>query len=380
MISMISMIEQGSIRPPSEAGSLLIRLTRNCPWNLCAFCPTYKGKKFSFRQVAEIKRDIDSFKEIERELINLSNELGCGGRIDGKVAGAAYGRYGFLYYHVGSWLASGGRNVFLQDADSLIMKTADLLEVLGHLRAAFPSVDRITTYARSRTVMKKSGGELAELARAGIRRVHTGVESGSDEVLSFIKKGAGGDDHILAGKMLKEAGVSVCQYVILGMGGKRWAEEHPLQTARVINAVDPDFVRFRTLAVKEDSTLAGMVEKGDFAPLSEDEIVREERVLIENLNGIKTRLVSDHILNLLEEVEGRLPEDKEKMLGLIDRYLALPERERLIFRLGRRGGVYRFLDDLHRRDTRARLERALDQILSEGTLEDAIDEMRRQYI
>lgn len=373
-------IEQGPIRPPSEAGSLLIRLTRNCPWNLCAFCRTYKGKIFSFRQVEEIIKDIDSVKEIESQLINLSSELGFGGWIDGKVAGAAYSRYGFLYYHVGAWLAGGGRNVFLQDADSLIMKTEDLLEVLGHLRAAFPSVERITTYARSRTVAKKSEGELAELVRAGIRRVHIGVESGSDEVLAFIKKGAGSDDHILAGQKLKEAGVSVCQYVILGMGGKRWADEHPLQTARVINAVDPDFVRFRTLAVTEGTPLAGMMNKGDFVPLAEDDVVREERILIENLHGIKTRLVSDHILNLLEEVEGRLPEDKDKMLGVIDRYLALPERERLIFRLGRRGGVYRFLDELKLQDTHSRLEKALDQILSEGSLEDAIDELRRQFI
>ncbi|MCL6635644.1 MAG: radical SAM protein [Peptococcaceae bacterium] len=372
--------EQGPIRPPSEAGSLLIRLTRNCPWNQCAFCMTYKGKKFSLRPVPEIKNDIDTAKKIAGELEVLSRQLGHGGRIDGHVAGEAYRRRGFLSYHLAVWLSDGGKNVFLQDADSLIMKTPDLVEVLTHLRAVFPSVERITTYARSRTVVKKSAAELAELARLGLKRVHVGMESGSDAVLGFIKKGARAEDHIAAARKLKEAGISVCQYVILGMGGVRWAREHPLETARVINASDPDFVRFRSLAVKEGTPLARLAGEGSFVPLPEDDVVREERLLIEHLEGISTRLVSDHILNLLEEVEGRLPEDKERLLGIIDRYLALPERERLLFRLGRRGGVYRRLDDLGEPATRLRLEGALATLKAEGRVEEAIEELRQQFV
>lgn len=372
--------EQGPIRPPSEAGSLLIRLTRNCPWNHCAFCTTYKNKKFSFRPVPEIKNDIDTVKKIADELKALSLKTGCGGQVTGHVAGEAYRKYGFLYYHVGVWLAGGGRKVFLQDADSLIMKTAEMAEVLAHLRSVFPAVDRITTYARSRTVIKKSAEELAGLAGLGLRRVHMGMESGSDAVLDLIKKGARGEDHIQAARKLKEAGISVCQYVILGMGGTTWAKEHPLETAGVINASDPDFVRFRSLAVKQGTPLAQMVSEGLFTPLAEDDVVREERLLIENLEGIRTRLVSDHILNLLEEVEGRLPQEKEKMLQSIDRYLDLPEREKLIFRLGRRGGVYRSLDDMREPDTRLRLERALEMLSAEGQVEAAIDELRQQFI
>jgi biotin synthase-like enzyme len=372
--------EQGPIRPPSESGSLLIRLTRNCPWNRCAFCITYKNKKFSLRPVPEIKNDIDTAKKIADELAVLSMKAGYGGQVAGHVAGEAYRKFGFLYYHVGVWLAGGGRKVFLQDADSLIMKTEELAEVLTYLQQVFPSVDRITTYARSRTVIKKSVEELAELARLGIRRVHVGMESGSDAVLDLIKKGARGEDHILAARKLKEAGISVCQYVILGMGGATWAKEHPLETARVINASDPDFLRFRTLAVKQGTPVAQMVTEGRFTPLAEDDIVREERLLIENLQGIRTRLVSDHILNLLEEVEGRLPEEKEKMLQSIDRYLSLPEREKLIFRLGRRGGAYRRLDDMADPDTRLRLEQALEMLSAEGRVEEAIDELRQQFI
>ncbi len=377
--------EQGPIRPPSEAYSLLLRVTRNCPWNRCEFCHIYKNEKFSLRSVEEVKADIDKIYEIVKEIRAISWRHGFGGEINPSLINLLLNEIGDLangFRSVILWLYGGGKNVFLQDANSLVLKTESLVEILRYLKERFPSIERITTYARAKTVSKKTVEELKALYEAGLSRIHIGLESGFDPLLQYIKKGVTSQEHIEAGRKVKASGISLSEYVILGLGGKRWWREHAIETARVLNKIDPDFIRVRTLKVLKIMPLYEKIEKGEFELLSEDEIIMEERLLIENLDGIESYFVSDHILNLLEEVEGKLPEEKEKMLGIIDRYLSLSVREKALFRLGRRTGLLRRLDELYESNLRYRLEEILDRIEKEreGGIDEVVSELMESFI
>src|SRR4030042_1131360 len=156
--------EQGPIRPPSEAYSLLIRATRNCPWNKCAFCSVYKGQKFELRATEDILKDIGTAKTIADEIKAMSWKTGNGARLK-DVAATVYNQYQYNYSvrNVALWLWAGGEHAFLQDANSLIMKTPDLVTVLSALKQAFPQINRVTSYARSKTAAKKSVEELKQL-------------------------------------------------------------------------------------------------------------------------------------------------------------------------------------------------------------------------
>jgi len=376
--------EQGPIRPPSEAKSLLIRFTRNCPWNKCTFCPIYKGQMFSRRSVAEIKRDIDCIAEIISNIKVISLEMGESGRVTRDVLKTIWSDpASYPYYRtVALWLYYEEGNVFIQDANSLIMSTQDLVEVISYLGEKVKGIKRITSYARSSTLARKTRDELVELRDAGLTRIHIGLESGSDNVLKFVKKGTSASRHIDAGVKVREAGITLSEYVMPGLGGKKWWKEHALETARVLNEINPDFIRLRSLRIPPSAPLYQDLVSGKFEPLNDDEVVVEIRLFIQSLEGITSTLTSDHIINLLEEVEGKFPEDKEKMLSVIDRYLNLPPRERLLFRLGRRGGTLRSLDDLANPEVRAKLETALDELGREapGGVEQVIDELGNQYI
>lgn len=377
--------EQGPIRPPSEARSLLIRLTRNCPWNKCAFCNSYRGKKFELRTREEILADIQSIKEIVSHIKELSWKHGEAGRVTDKVIRLIFSQesdYHDGYRSVAAWLYFGGESVFLQDANSLIMKTDELVYILNEIRKAFPFVTRITSYCRSKTAARKSVEELKRIHEAGLSRIHIGMESGYDPVLAFIRKGVTAAEHIRGGRNVVEAGISLSEYVIPGLGGTRWTQEHAMETARVINEINPDFIRLRTLHVVPGTDLHEKMQKGEFQPLSDNEIVKEIRVFIEHLEGIQSTVVSDHILNLLEEIQGRLPEAKEEMLSVIDRYLALPDQEQLIFRLGRRKGIYRSLDDLSDRMLYGSLKKAVEEYerKAPGQLDKDLFMMMNNYI
>jgi radical SAM superfamily enzyme YgiQ (UPF0313 family) len=378
-------IEQGPIRPPSEAHSLLLRVTRNCSWNHCEFCHIYKGERFTPRTVEEVKKDIDTIHAMVSEIRSLSWSRGSGGEITATLASSILNRPHILpegYRSVILWLYRGGKNVFLQDANNLILRTRDLVEILAYLRKTFPSVERITTYSRAKTVSRKTVDELRELHDAGLSRIHMGLESGYDRLLEFVKKGVTARDHIDAGRKVKEAGISLSEYIMPGLGGKSMWREHAIETARVLNQIDPDFIRVRTLKVLKIMPLYRKIESGELELLSDDEIVAEERLLIENLDGIHSRLVSDHILNLLEELEGDFPEAKDRMLATIDRYLALDRAERENFRLGRRSGYYRSLDDLGNPDLRARVDQIRNRIETEkpGQFEQIISDLMESFI
>ncbi len=376
--------EQGPIRPPNEARSLLLRFTRNCPWNKCSFCHVFKGRTFERRPVEEIKRDIDAVRAIIDDIHSLSWSLGGSGRITQTVLNHVLTQpdYNECYRHVAMWHAYGNGGVFIQDANSLIMRTEDLSEVLTYLRKQAPGVRRVTSYGRSSTLARKSVEDLAAIRKAGLDRIHVGLESGSDAVLKFIHKGCTAEDHIEAGRKVVEAGLTLSEYIMPGIGGKKWTGEHATETAKVLNAIDPHFIRLRSTRIPEPAPLYQDLMEGRFEPVSDDDMVREIRLMIDSLDGIHGTLTSDHIMNLLEEVEGSFPDDKQRMLDVIDRYLALPDEERLLFRLGRRGGALRTLDDLNNPMLRTRLEIALRDLQAEmgGNIEMVLKELGDRYL
>lgn len=377
--------EIGPIRPPNEAYSLLVRFTRNCPWGQCAFCYSYKGKRFEKRSVAEIKEDIDIIRAIRDDILALSWKQGFGGAMNDGLINFIFSTpsYNEYYKSVAIWLYFGGKNVFIQDANSLAMKPADFIEALRYLKEKFPSIDRVTSYARSRTIAKRlTVSDLAGMKEAGLTRLHIGLESGNDFLLKYIKKGVTKEEHIAAGKKVKESGIELSEYVVLGLGGRKWWKEHATETADALNRINPDFIRLRTLKVLPNVPLHEKVESGDFEIQHEEEILVEERYLIERLEGITSYVKSDHILNLLEEVDGKLPEDKEKMLSVINEYLSLNEEQRLIYRFGRRAGMYRSIDDLMDELTYLRIKKTINEIEQRepGSIEKTLSLLLENYI
>jgi radical SAM superfamily enzyme YgiQ (UPF0313 family) len=342
--------EQGPIRPPSEATSLLIRVTRNCTWNKCAFCLTYKGERFSRRSIQEVKDDILAARAIADEIKALAWRAGNGGAVTKELVEGIFRApqlYDERYRSIAVWLYYGGKHCFLQDANSITVKTPDLVEILTFLREQFPQVERITSYGRAKTIATgKSIEELKELKQAGLTRLHLGLETGWDFLLEFMNKGVTAAEQIEAGQKVMASGIELSEYVILGLGGKKWWQEHARETARVLNQINPHFIRLRSLKVHPPMALQQKIEAGEFELQTEEEMIVEERLLIESFNGITSTFVSDHILNLLAEVEGKLPEDKERMLGFIDAFLALPAEEKLNFRLGKRAGIYQIMADM----------------------------------
>ncbi len=342
--------EQGPIRPPNEARSLLLRVTRNCPWNQCLFCPVYKRSKFSLRTVEEIKEDIQTAKDTADEIKALSWKLGFRGDVNDQVISAIFNspNYSNAYRSIAIWLYYGTGACFLQDADNLVMKSQDLVEVLNFLREKFPQITRVTTYSRSRTIVRKSVESLKAIRKAGLDRVHVGLETGYDPLLKLMKKGVTGAQHVEAGRKVLEAGMELSEYVMPGLGGQGLWKEHAVATAKVLNQINPHFIRLRSLRVPDRVPLSEKLKNGEFEMQTDDMLAKEVKFFIETLDGITSMVTSDHIMNLLEEVTGKLPEDKEDMLDVIKKYQELPDSERLIYRVGRRGGAYRSTDDLKR--------------------------------
>jgi biotin synthase-like enzyme len=340
--------EQGPIRPPSEARSLLLRVTRNCPWNQCQFCPVYKKRKFSLRTVEEIKQDIETVKDIVDDVKAVSWKLGCSGTVNDQVINSIFANsdYNDNYRSVAAWIYYGTGACFLQDADNMIMKTRDLVDVLEFLRKKLPDITRITTYSRSRTVVRKSVESLKQIREAGLDRIHIGLETAYDPLLKLMKKGVKGAQQIEAGQKVVEAGMELSEYIMPGLGGQEMWREHAVETAKALNQINPHFIRLRSLRVPEKVPLYEKLKDGSFTMQTDDMVAEEIKLFIETLDGITSMVTSDHIMNLLEEVTGRLPQDKEMMLETIRKYQALPDLERTIFRIGRRGGTYRSTDDL----------------------------------
>jgi len=267
-------------RPPSEANSLLLRVTRGCPWNRCAFCSMYKTVKFEIRDLEEIRGDI-------------------------QMAGELYGKR--------------LRTVFIADSDSLVIKTETFLEVLKSLHASFPRVERVTSYARAKTLARKPFEDLERIRETGLTRLHVGLETGDRELLQEIKKGATPEEMIEAGMKAKRAGFEYSLYVLLGIGGEeKWAQ-HARGTAEVLNPIDPHFIRVRTFIPQPDSPLYEAMEAGRFQPPGAETILKETKLLLEKLE-VTSEFVSDHISNLLP-LHGKLPQEKERMVEMAEEAL-----------------------------------------------------------
>ena len=373
--------ELGPIRPPSEAYSLLIRATRNCPWNRCQFCPIYKGNKFELRSVEEIIKDIEAAKAISEGLKEIAWKTGHGNEVI-EVAAMLPNQlqYGQCVHNVARWLATGGKSAFLQDSNTLIMRTPELTQVITFLRKTFPSLNRVTTYARSHTAARKSLTELKELKDAGLDRIHIGLETGYDPLLVYMEKGCTAKNHIDGGKKVKEAGISLCEYVMPSLGGKKMSQEHARETARVLNEINPDYIRLRSLHITPAMPLWTKLQDGDFELQKEDGVAKEIGAFIENLQ-VTSHLKSDHILNLFMEVEGKMPEDKEKCLNIINEYLSLPDEERLNFNFGRRAGLYNRLADLSDSYKHDKIEQAIKNLRAQGSnVEETIFRLKDSFI
>jgi radical SAM superfamily enzyme YgiQ (UPF0313 family) len=372
--------EQGPIRPPSEASSLLIRVTRNCPWNRCTFCPVYKGAPFSLRPVEHVIRDIDTV----HHFITLLQENGGDGvkrtnlaqlnqNLDHSARMALSGAV--------NWIRSGMRSIFLQDANSLIIKPDNLIAILQHLKNRFPQVERITSYARSHTICRIGDDKLATMRQSGLNRIHIGMESGSDKVLQRVKKGSSKKDHICAGLKVKKAGMELSEYVMPGLGGVELWRDHALETADALNTINADFIRLRSLAIPEHVELYQLYRKGEFKKPTDKETAAEILLFLENLKGITSTLKSDHILNLFEEVQGDFPDDQDKMITVVKKFLQLAPHEQMLYQVGRRTGIFSHLADLNDPARRAQAEETCARFhITPANADGAIDELMKRFI
>lgn len=375
--------EQGPIRPPSEAGSLLIRITRNCPWNRCTFCPVYKGAEFSLRPVDHVLEDIN---RIHRYVQEIRQRAARNGKIyshdinritdsqqedvDRTALNSAL-----------QWASSGMRSIFLQDANSLVIKPERLLIILRHLRDCFPWVDRVTSYARSHTIARISDENLRLMAEAGLSRIHIGMESGSDKVLKMVKKGVDKKTQILAGKKVKKAGIELSEYIMPGLGGRGLSRDHALESADALNQINPDFIRLRTLAIPNHVELYQDHQSGKFEKLTEVETAEELLLFLEALDGITSTLKSDHILNLFEDLQGEFPRDKEQMVEIVRSFLGLDAGEQMVYLIGRRMGVFRGLGDLGDIAKKSHVEDACRRSgINPGNVNETVGELMKRFI
>ncbi|MBW1989093.1 MAG: radical SAM protein [Deltaproteobacteria bacterium] len=374
--------EQGPIRPPSEADSLLIRVTRNCPWNRCTFCPVYKGSRFSLRPVDHVMQDIDLVHE---HLGNLLQKAEAKGGLTREEVSALAQRVSPgdkpAFFAALNWYANGMESIFLQDANSLVMKPKDLIAVLKHIRKRFPFVKRITSYARSHTVSRISDEDLAEMAAAGLNRIHIGMESASDKVLEQVRKGSTKADHVKAGQKVKRAGIQLSEYVMPGLGGKELSEEHATETADALNQIDPDFIRLRSLAIPPNTPLFEEYQQGEFHPLKDVEAAEEILLFLESLSGIHSTVKSDHILNLFEEVEGKLPEDKQAMESVVRRFLDMDPERRTLYQVGRRIGVFRRLSDMENPFQADQAKQVMDKLsITPDNVDETIRTLMQRFV
>lgn len=270
-------------RPPGEWRSYLLQCTIGCSHNKCTFCAMYKEKKFRIRPLEEILEDIDMALD---------------------------------YY------GPNVERVFLMDGDAIVMKTEQLLKVLEKLYHNFPNLQKVTTYAGPKSTLAKSVSELTELRQAGLTRAYLGVESGSDAVLSAIKKGCTAEEMLRAGQNLVEAGIDLWAILILGLTGQDgdW-QDHVLSSARMINEMRPRHLSAMTFAPAAGTPLGEDVLAGRFKVCTPEHILRECRLLIETLDVNPLHFTSNHASNYLP-LKGGLPEAREKFVALLDRALA----------------------------------------------------------
>lgn len=373
----------GPIRPPSEAQSLLLQVTNGCTWNKCKFCQLYRHTKFKAYSADSIRADIDNMvyhADIVRQYENSNGSWDIDGLNRQLARTPEAERESF--YMIANWLINGGENVFLQDGNTTALSSGRLTDVLYYLRKSFPSIKRITSYGRAENLARVSAEEFAELKAAGLDRIHSGFETGSDPVLKKINKGVTAAQEITAGQNVKAGGIELSVYFMPGVGGKELTKENAIGTSEVINAVNPDFVRIRTAAVKPGTELYEDFRNGDFILCSDEEKLIELRTVIERAENIDSMLVSDHIINLLQGVRGSMRDDKQKMLDYIDEFLAWPEEQKKIYQAARRMGRMVSPKEMERLSPAeiSRIKMLIDSVKDPYEWEIRMNEMISSYI
>ncbi|MCL2365610.1 MAG: radical SAM protein [Oscillospiraceae bacterium] len=364
--------EIGPIRPPSEADSLLLRITRNCPWNKCKFCTLYRKHQFTVRSVEDIKADIDQVAEYRQNILDGIPENLY--ELPEETAQR--------YFHIMHWIRAGEESVFLQDANTVVLTYDKLHEILTHLRKALPHIKRVTTYGRADSLNKFTVEELRRLKEAGLDRIHSGYESGSDEVLKLISKGYTKAMEIEAGQKIKASGIELSIYFMNGVGGKALSDSNAIETADVINKVNPDFVRIRTFVSQRGTEIYDEIKAGLIKECTDKEKALELQKMIEHIDGANGYLISDHIINLFEDVTGNIGTDKEEMLSIFARFENLnPENQRR-YQLARRMGMVRTLDHMPRLspEQKATVEDYLMRLDTEAEFEAFLLRLLRRYV
>lgn len=210
--------------------------------------------------------------------------------------------------------------MFLADGNALAMSTQQMLDVLEVLRNDLPSVQRIGTYAYAKDVRDKSPEDLNAIHQAGLGIVYLGLETGDDELLRWCRKGITTQENIQACKKIRDAGIPLSLTIILGLGGDAGSERHAKLTAKALNRIQPEYVGALTLMVPRGTPLHELVEKGEFVPMEPMAVLRELKTLIENLELSACVFRTNHASNYLP-VGGTLPEDKSRMLSLLEKTL-----------------------------------------------------------
>lgn len=264
------------IRPPSEAHSLLLQVTVGCSHNRCTFCPSFKDKRFRIKGLDEIVEDLEyaarRFRRVDR--------------------------------------------LFLCDGDALIIPQKRLIEILDAIRARLPGVGRIGTYANAKSIRKKSVEELRELKERGLGIVYLGIESGNEEILARIRKGATPERIVEAARRVKEAGITLSVTVLLGIGGTAMSAAHARDTARILTDVDPDFAGVLTVMIVPGTPLYEEARSGGFVLPGTFALLEELGVIVSGARFTDCFFTANHASNYLP-IRARMPGDREKVLRLI---------------------------------------------------------------
>ena len=264
-------------RPPGEWRSFLVQATIGCSHNGCTFCGMYKGKRFRIRSMDDIIGDI-------------------------REAAAFYNQY---------------EKVFLCDGDAIVMKTEDLLEIIGEIKKDFPHCRLISTYAGPRSTLSKTPEELKILHEAGLGRAYLGIETGMEALLQSTNKGVSRAEMLEAGLRLRNAGIDLWGIILIGLGGKPLSMENARETAKIINEMQPNHLSAMNYTPVEGTKLGNQALRGEFQVLGAKESLMETAELIRNLEVSGMHFTSDHASNYLP-LKGTLNEDRDKLLRLID--------------------------------------------------------------
>jgi radical SAM superfamily enzyme YgiQ (UPF0313 family) len=263
------------IRPPSEAYSLLLQVTVGCSHNKCTFCPTYKGEKFR----------IKSFAEIEEDILEAS------------------------YYR-------SVEKIFLCDGDALIIPQPRLVEILVSMHKRIRSMKRVGCYANAKSILRKTPEDLVQLRKLGLKIVYLGVETGNEDLLKKINKGATYAQIVEAGRRIKNAGINLSVTVLLGIGGIEKSVAHAFDTAKILTEIDPDYVGALTVMVVPGTPLHEDYISGRFVLPDTFGFLRELEIMIAHSDFTNCFFTSNHASNYLS-IRARMPEEKEKTVRMI---------------------------------------------------------------